>query len=102
MSTSRVSTSSTARWICETLVTSSVRGVTRLSVLCSALRAPAYKRLIDQRPTDAAVGAGDQYRLLLKFHFVLLSELSVSNWYYASPPGQDTWAKPNNCVETLT
>src|SRR5215468_3731999 len=63
---------------------------------------PPSKRLIDQRPTDAAVGAGDQDRLLLKFHFVLLSKLSVSNWYYASPPGQDTWANPNNGVKTLT
>src|SRR5262249_22363764 len=42
MRTSRVSTSSAARWICEALVTSSVRGVTRLSGCCSALRVPAY------------------------------------------------------------
>src|SRR5713226_3507242 len=42
MRTSSVSTSSTARWICEALVTSSVRGVTRLSECCSALRVPAY------------------------------------------------------------
>src|SRR5712692_6722950 len=42
MRTSRLSTSSAARWISETLVTSRVRGVTRLSVFCSALRVPAY------------------------------------------------------------
>src|SRR5262245_13204776 len=33
----------------------------------------------------------------VKEHFFLLLD-----WYYASPPGQDTWAKPNNCAETLT
>src|SRR5262249_9210722 len=47
---------------------------------------PPSKRLIDERPTDAAVGAGDQDCLLLKVHTVLLSDLSVFNWYLACPP----------------
>src|SRR5262247_3757915 len=139
MRTSRVSTSSTARWICETLVTSSVRGVTRLSVLCSALRAPAYT-LFAPRLSASSTSARPMPRLapvintvffssftsfsfqnflflsrrkkvlgqgtvifcrkmmfFVKEHFFLLLD-----WYYASPPGQDTWAKPNNCAETLT
>src|SRR5258708_5662160 len=43
MRTSSVSTSSTAHWICEPLVTSSVRGVTRSSGCCRALRRGAKK-----------------------------------------------------------
>src|SRR6266849_4292483 len=42
MRTSRVPTSSTARWISERFVTSSASGVTRLSGCCSVLRVPAY------------------------------------------------------------
>src|SRR5215471_6863042 len=44
MRTSRVPTSSTARWICEKLVTSSVRGVTRPSECARGWRVPAYTR----------------------------------------------------------
>src|SRR5215831_3247811 len=44
MRTSRVPTSSTARWICEKLVTSSVRGVTRPSECAKGWRVPAYTR----------------------------------------------------------
>src|ERR1700739_2291111 len=42
MSKSRVSTSPAACVICEALVTSSVKGVTRLSAFCCARRVPAY------------------------------------------------------------
>jgi hypothetical protein len=34
--------------------------------------------------------------------FLFLIGITHSHWYYASPPGQDTWVKPNNGVETLT
>src|SRR5215469_11663125 len=84
MRTSRLSTSSTARWICEALVTSRIRGVTRLSAICSPLRVPAYtrfappsKRLIDEPATDAPVGSGDQNCLIRNVHTVLPFELSV-------------------------
>src|SRR5262245_4130215 len=75
MSTSRVSTSSTARWICETLVTSSVRGVTRLSVLCSALRAPAYT-LFAPRLSASSTSARPMPRLAPVINTVFFSSFT--------------------------
>src|SRR6266481_499946 len=80
MRTSSVSTSSTARWICEPLVTSSVRGVTRSSGCCRAPRVPAYTFFAPRRsassrrarpiPRLAPVIKTDLFEIFMTFSFV--------------------------------
>src|SRR5205807_532418 len=80
MRTSSVSTSSTARWICEPLVTSSVRGVTRSSACCRAPRVPAYTFFAPRRsassrralpiPRLAPVIKTDLFEIFMTFSFV--------------------------------
>src|SRR5713101_1881224 len=53
MRTSSMSTSLTASWICEALVTSRVKGVTRLSECCSTPRVPAYTFLAPRRSASS-------------------------------------------------
>src|SRR5262245_12556323 len=98
MRTSRVSTWSAARWICETLVTSSVRGVTLSSVFCSVPRVPAYilfaprlsASLTSARPMPrlAPVIKTVLFLMFIPFSFRSLSFLFTG--YYARHTGQDT------------
>src|SRR5216683_6472940 len=111
MRTSRVPTSSTPRWICARSVTSSVRGVTRGSVFCSApLRVPAYTlfaprrglhRRIDERLADAAIGSGDQNCLICDVHnyspFDHCSFYLLSIGYYGWPGAEDTSHNKDSC-----
>src|SRR5207248_1093207 len=71
MRRSRLSTLLTACWIWEALVTSSVRGVTRLSGCCSALRVPAYT-LFAPRRSASATSAWPMPRLAPVINTVLL------------------------------
>src|SRR5262245_551627 len=100
MRTSRVSTASTARWICEALVTSSVRAVTRLSAIPIGPRLPANTLFAPLRmasPTRA--------RPIPRFAPVIrtvLFAMSIPLWlgrvmgeisftpYYGPPPAEDT------------
>src|SRR5712675_3456644 len=83
MRTSSMSTSLTASWICEALVTSRVKGVTRLSECCSTPRVPAYTFLAPvEAPPQEALGrfldlrrsprlSCSQYSYLMSFHLQL-------------------------------
>src|SRR5438445_12719434 len=78
MRTSRLSTCPTARLICAALVTSRVKGVTRLSDCCSG---PTSSRIHSSHassecffyecPADATVGTGDQDCFVFDIHIVL-------------------------------
>src|SRR5260370_36393748 len=80
MGTWSVSTSSRGRGICEPLVTSSVRGVTRSSGCCRAPRVPAYTFFAPRRsassrrarpiPRLAPVIKTDLFEIFMTFSFV--------------------------------
>src|SRR5215510_7831380 len=100
MRTSRVSTASTARWICDVLVTSSVRAVTRLSAILIGPRLPANTLFAPLRMASLT-----RARPMPRFAPVIrtvLFAMSIPLWlgrvmgeisftpYYGPPPAEDT------------
>src|SRR5260370_24511856 len=79
MRTSRLSTCPTARWICAALVTSRVKGVTRLSECCSGPRVPAYT-LRTPRLSASSTIAPPMPRLAPVIKIVLVSMFITFSW----------------------
>src|SRR5258708_35060649 len=73
MRTSSVSSSWTGRWICEPLVTSSVRGVPRSSGCCRAPRVPAYTFFAPRRSASS-----HRHRTIVRFAPVLKTYFFVT------------------------
>src|SRR5262245_60278259 len=100
--TSRASTASTARWICDALVTSSVRTVTRSSAMSNGPRLPANTLLAPLR-IASLTSARPMPRFAPVIRTVLFA-MSIPLWlrrvmgeisftpFYGSPSAKDTWA----------
>src|SRR4029453_17025103 len=98
--TSRVSTASTARWICDALVTSSVRAVTRSSAISIGPRVPAntffaplrIASLTSARPMPRFAPVIRTVLFAMSIPVLLRRVMGESSFipFYGCPPAKDT------------